>query len=143
MVKMSISQDIAGYIPYLRRFGRVLVGSREGVKYGDWTMRDSLAFDGLFCAIDNLGMGEATERYNPDYGLHREQQDEFSTMSHQRAAAALEAGVFADEIVAVPIPQRKGDPLAFATDEGVRASTTVESLAALRSEEHTSELQSH
>jgi acetyl-CoA C-acetyltransferase len=110
----------------------LVIGSREGVKYGDWTMKDSLAFDGLYCAIDNMGMGESTEKYNANYALTRESQDEFSAGSHSRAASAMSAGVFENEIVAVQIPQRKGDPIVFAIDEGVRVDTTAETLGKLR-----------
>lgn len=123
---------VAGGMESMSQAPHLLIGSREGVKYGDWTMKDSLTFDGLFCAIDQLGMGEATERYNSNYKLTRADQDEFSALSHQRAAAAIEAGIYADEIVSVSIPQRKGDPVEFKNDEGVRAQTTLESLAALK-----------
>lgn len=77
-------------------------------------------------------MGDATERYNANYEMTRSAQDEVSARSHQRAAAAAQAGVFANEIVPVEIPQRKGEPIVFNKDEGVRPETTVESLAALR-----------
>jgi acetyl-CoA C-acetyltransferase len=123
---------IAGGMESMSGAPHLLVGSREGVRYGDWTMKDSLLFDGLFCAIDNLGMGEATERYNAHHHLDRAAQDEFSAVSHQRAAAAFAAGVFDSEIVPVSIPQRKGEPIVFAVDEGIRADTTAESLAQLR-----------
>jgi acetyl-CoA C-acetyltransferase len=123
---------IAGGMESMSGAPHLLVGSREGVRYGDWTMKDSLLFDGLFCAIDNLGMGEATERYNAHHHLDRAAQDEFSAVSHQRAAAAFAAGVFDAEIVPVSIPQRKGEPIVFAVDEGIRADTTAESLAQLR-----------
>ena len=123
---------VAGGMESMSQAPHLLIGSREGVKYGDWTMKDSLAFDGLFCAIDQLGMGEATERYNSNYKLTRADQDDFSALSHQRAAAAIAAGIYEDEIVSVSIPQRKGDPVEFKNDEGVRAQTTLESLAALK-----------
>ena len=123
---------VAGGMESMSQAPHLLIGSREGVKYGDWTMKDSLTFDGLFCAIDQLGMGEATERYNSNYKLTRADQDEFSALSHQRAAAAIEAGIYEDEIVSVSIQQRKGDPVEFKNDEGVRAQTTLESLAALK-----------
>lgn len=123
---------VAGGMESMSNAPHVLIGSREGHKYGDWNLKDSLAFDGLFCAIDNLGMGEATEKYTANTSITRDQQDAFSAMSHQRAVAAIAAGTFADEIVPVEIPQRKGDPIIFATDEGVRADTTVESLSKLR-----------
>jgi len=106
--------------------------SRSGVKYGDFTMVDHMAADGLFCAFDQMAMGASTEKYNSRYGLTRVEQDEFSARSHQRAAAAIKEGRFADEIAPVTIPQRKGDPIVFDTDEGVRGDTTAERLAALR-----------
>jgi acetyl-CoA C-acetyltransferase len=123
---------VAGGMESMSNAPHLLIGSREGQKYGDWNMKDSLAFDGLFCAIDNLGMGEATEKYTAATSMSRVAQDEFSAVSHQRAAAGIAAGVFADEIVAVEIPQRKGDPIVFATDEGVRPETTAETLSNLR-----------
>src|SRR5690606_7711484 len=91
-----------------------------------------MAFDGLHCAFDQVAMGVSTEKYNARYGLTREQQDEFAARSHQRAAKAIADGVFASEIAPVEVPQRKGEPVVFDTDEGVRADTTAESLAKLR-----------
>ena len=110
----------------------LLMGSREGVKFGDWSVVDSMAFDGLTCAFDQCAMGEATEGFNSRYGLTREEQDAFAARSHRLAAAAQEAGRFDDEIAAVEIPQRKGDPVVVTRDEGIRADTTVESLSRLR-----------
>src|SRR5256885_1442541 len=110
----------------------LLSKSRSGFKYGDVTMVDHMAYDGLFCAFDQVAMGASTEKRNARYGVTRAEQDEFSAASHQRAAAAIKEGRFADEIVAVSIPQRKGDPIVVDTDEGVRADTTVEGLARLR-----------
>lgn len=123
---------VAGGMESMTNAPHLLMGSREGVKYGDWTVIDSMAFDGLTCAFDQCAMGEATEGFNSRYGLTREDQDAFSARSHQRAAAAAQAGVFAEEIVPVSIPQRKGDPVLFDHDEGIRPETTVESLGALR-----------
>lgn len=123
---------VAGGMESMSNAPHLMIGSREGVKYGDWTMKDSLAFDGLFCAIDNLGMGESTEKYTAEKGLARKSQDEFSAQSHAKAAAALQTGIFENEIVPVAIPQRKGDPILFATDEGVREDTTADTLAGLR-----------
>jgi acetyl-CoA C-acetyltransferase len=88
-------------------------------------------FDGLTCAFDQCAMGLATERHNAG-AISRARQDEFSARSHQLAAAAIAAGKFAEEIVGVPVPQRKGDPLLVNTDEGVRGETTAESLGLLR-----------
>ena len=110
----------------------LLPKSRSGFKYGDVSLVDHMAHDGLFCAFDQVAMGASTEKYNTRYGLTREEQDEFSARSHQRAAAAISNGLFAEEIAPVEIPQRKKDPIVFDTDEGVRGDTTSESLAKLR-----------
>ena len=110
----------------------LLPKSRSGFKYGDTTLVDHMAYDGLFCAFDQMAMGAATEKYNSRYEITRADQDEFSARSHQRAAAAIKDGVFVDEITPVSIPQRKGDPIVFDTDEGVRGDTTAESLGKLR-----------
>lgn len=110
----------------------LLPKSRSGFKYGDVSLVDHMAHDGLFCAFDQVAMGASTEKYNTRYGLTREEQDEFSARSHQRAAAAISNGLFAEEIAPVEIPQRKKDSIVFDTDEGVRGDTTSESLAKLR-----------
>ncbi|MEY3733452.1 MAG: acetyl-CoA acetyltransferase [Actinomycetota bacterium] len=123
---------VAGGMESMTNAPHLLMGSREGVKYGDWSVVDSMAFDGLTCAFDECAMGESTERYNARYGLTRQEQDAFAARSHRLAAAAQADGLFDDEIVAVEIPQRKGDPIVFARDEGIRADTTAESLAGLR-----------
>jgi len=123
---------VAGGMESMTNAPHLLMGSREGVKYGDWKAIDSMAYDALTCAFDDCAMGESTERYNTRHGLTREEQDAFAARSHQLAAKAAANGVFDEEIVAVPIPQRKGDPIPFAQDEGIRADTTVESLAGLR-----------
>jgi acetyl-CoA C-acetyltransferase len=112
--------------PYL------LPGARAGYRLGDGTLVDSMMYDGLFDAFDKVAMGLGTERYNGADGVSRERQDQFAAASHERAAAAIKDGKFADEIVAVSVPQRKGDPLIVDTDEGVRPETTVESLSKLR-----------
>ncbi|MFC3453961.1 acetyl-CoA C-acetyltransferase [Amycolatopsis speibonae] len=123
---------VAGGQESMTQAPHLLPKSRAGFKYGDTTLVDHMAYDGLFCAFDQVAMGSSTEKYNNRYGLTREQQDEFSARSHQRAAAAIEAGRFDAEIAPVSIPQRKGDPVVFSKDEGVRADTTAESLAKLR-----------
>jgi acetyl-CoA C-acetyltransferase len=123
---------VAGGQESMTQAPHLLPKSRSGFKYGDTTLVDHMAFDGLFCAFDQVAMGSSTEKHNSRYGLTREQQDEFSARSHQRAAAAIKTGRFADEIAPVEIPQRKGDPIVFDTDEGVRGDTTAESLAKLR-----------
>jgi acetyl-CoA C-acetyltransferase len=123
---------VAGGMESMTNAPHLLLGSREGVKYGDWKMLDSMAYDALFCAIDQMAMGESTEQFNSRYGLTREEQDEFSARSHQLAARAQKDGLFDDEVVPVMIKQRKGDPIEFKVDEGVRGDTTAESLAGLR-----------
>ena len=124
---------VAGGMESMTNAPHLLVGSREGTKYGDWKAIDSMAFDGLTCAFDQCAMGESTESYNSRYDvLTRESQDAFAAASHQRAAAAQASGALGEEIVPVSIPQRKGDPVVISVDEGVRAETTAESLGALR-----------
>ncbi|WP_406688925.1 acetyl-CoA C-acetyltransferase [Saccharopolyspora sp. ID03-671] len=123
---------VAGGQESMTQAPHLLTGSREGFKYGDTTMLDHMAHDGLFCAFDQVAMGVSTEKHNSRHGLTREEQDAFSARSHQRAAAAIASGAFAEEITPVEIPQRKGDPVVFDTDEGVRGNTTVETLGKLR-----------
>ncbi|HEU4911381.1 MAG TPA: acetyl-CoA C-acetyltransferase [Actinomycetes bacterium] len=123
---------VAGGMESMTQAPHLLPNSRSGFKYGAVQMLDSMAHDGLFCAFDECAMGESTERYNAKLGISREDQDAFSALSHQRAAEAAKNGVFDDEIVPVEVPQRKGDPIVFSTDEGVRADTTAELLAKLR-----------
>ncbi|GAB3586254.1 acetyl-CoA C-acetyltransferase [Amycolatopsis endophytica] len=123
---------VAGGQESMTQAPHLLPKSRSGFKYGDTTLVDHMAYDGLFCAFDQCAMGAATEKYNSRYGLTREQQDEFSARSHRLAVAATEAGRFKAELAPVSIPQRKGDPVVFDADEGVRADTTSESLAKLR-----------
>jgi acetyl-CoA C-acetyltransferase len=123
---------VAGGMESMTQAPHLLPGSRAGFKFGDVTLVDSMAYDGLFCAFDQLAMGGATEKYAASAGLERQPQDELSAASHERAARAIKDGLFADEIVPVEIPQRKGDPIVFDTDEGVRGDTTAESLGQLR-----------
>jgi acetyl-CoA C-acetyltransferase len=122
---------IAGGMESMTNAPYLLPGARAGYRIGDQSVVDSMMFDGLTCAFDQCAMGLSTERYN-DGRITRQRQDEFSARSHQLAAEAIKSGKFADEIVPVAVPQRKGDPVLVETDEGVRAETTVESLAALR-----------
>ena len=107
-------------------------GARGGFRYGNTELRDAIIADGLWCSFDSCLMGLGTERYTGETSITREQQDELAAASNQRAAAAIEAGKLADEIIAVSVPQRKKDPIIVEHDEGVRASTTVESLAGMR-----------
>jgi acetyl-CoA C-acetyltransferase len=123
---------VAGGMESMTQAPYLLPGARGGYRLGDGTLVDSMMYDGLFDAFDKVAMGLGTERYNGADGVSRERQDQFSAASHERAAAAIKDGKFADEIVAVSVPQRKGDPLTVDTDEGVRPETTVESLSKLR-----------
>ena len=123
---------VAGGMESMTQAPYLLPGARGGYRIGDGALVDSMMYDGLFCAFDQCAMGLGTERYNGADGVSRERQDEFSALSHQRAAAAIAAGKFAEEIVPVEVSQRKGDPKIVDTDEGVRGDTTAESLAKLR-----------
>lgn len=123
---------IAGGMESMSQAPHLLTGSREGVKYGSWELVDSMAHDALTCAFDACAMGESTERHNGRHGVTRDEQDAVAAQSHQRAARAAEAGMFAEEIVPVRIPQRRGDDVVVSADEGIRASTTVETLGTLR-----------
>jgi len=123
---------VAGGMESMTQAPHLLPGSREGFKYGDTTLVDSMAYDALFCALDRQVMGFATDTYNERYGLTREDQDAFAARSHQRAATAAKDGIFDAEITPLQVPQRKGDPVVVTTDEGVRADTTTESLARLK-----------
>lgn len=123
---------VAGGQESMTQAPHLLPGSRRGWTYGDVTAVDSLAHDGLTDAFDHESMGVSTERGNTRLGIGRQAQDEVAAASHQRAAAAAEAGVFEAEIEPVEIPQRRGDPVRVAADEGIRPGTTVETLAALR-----------
>jgi acetyl-CoA C-acetyltransferase len=91
-----------------------------------------MAYDGLTDAFENIAMGESTEKHNTRLGIQRPEQDEIAALSHQRAAAAQKNGIFEAEITPVEIPQRKGDPVLFSKDEGIRGDTTAESLGKLR-----------
>ncbi|GAB3065348.1 acetyl-CoA C-acetyltransferase [Pedococcus soli] len=124
---------VAGGQESMTNAPHLLEKSREGYKYGDVTMRDHMAFDGLWDAFTDQAMGLLTEQANTgSQEFTREQQDEFSARSHQLAARAWKDGLFDDEVVPVSIPQRKGDPIEFRSDEGIRADTTTDSLGKLR-----------
>ncbi|GGS14755.1 acetyl-CoA acetyltransferase [Streptomyces nojiriensis] len=123
---------VAGGQESMTNAPHLLPKSRDGYKYGAVEMLDAMAYDGLTDAFENIAMGESTEKHNTRLGIERAPQDEFAAASHQRAAAAQKNGVFEAEIVPVEIPQRKGDPVIFSADEGIRPETTVESLGKLR-----------
>lgn len=123
---------IAGGQETMSASAHVLPGSRNGQKMGDWKMVDTMIKDGLWCAFNDCHMGITAENIAGQYGFSREAQDEFAASSQQKTEAAQKAGVFNDEIIPVVIPQRKGDPLVFNTDEFPRAGTTAASLSKLR-----------
>jgi acetyl-CoA C-acetyltransferase len=123
---------VAAGMESMTRAPHLLMGSRDGWSYGTVEVLDHMAYDGLTDAYDRESMGASTERLNPKYEVSREDQDSVAALSHQRAAAAQEAGVFVDEIVDVEIPQRRGEPVVVSVDEGVRPDTTVDSLSKLR-----------
>ena len=124
---------VAGGQESMTNAPHLLVGSRKGYKYGDVTMKDHMDLDGLWDAFTDQPMGALTEQANVgELAYTREEQDAFGARSHQLAARAWKDGLFADEVVPVSIPQRRGEPVVFAQDEGIRSDTTVESLAGLR-----------
>ncbi|WP_287603274.1 acetyl-CoA C-acetyltransferase [Thiothrix sp.] len=123
---------IAGGQETMSASAHVLPGSRNGQKMGDWKLVDTMIKDGLWCATNDYHMGMTAENIAAQYGFTREAQDEFAAGSQQKTEAAQKAGAFNDEIIPVVIPQRKGDPLVFNTDEFPRAGTTAASLGKLR-----------
>lgn len=123
---------VAGGMESMTNAPYLLPGARAGYRAGDKSVVDSMMYDGLFCAFDACAMGAGTEKYAASFELPREAQDAFSATSHQRAAAATKDGLFDDELVHVEVPQRRGDPITISADEGIRASTTSESLGGLR-----------
>jgi len=123
---------VAGGMESMTQAPYVLAGARAGYRMGNAEMQDSLIHDGLWCAFDMEHMGTGTQRYAHEREIARDAQDDLAAKSHERAAAAIKEGRFADEIVPVEIPQRRGDPLLVDTDEGVRPGTTLESLGALK-----------
>ncbi len=123
---------VAAGMESMTRAPHLLMGSRDGWAYGSVEVLDHMAYDGLTDAYDRESMGASTERHNARFGLTREAQDRVAALSHQRATAAQEAGLFDEEIVAVDVPQRRGSPVRVTRDEGVRPDTTVETLAGLR-----------
>ncbi|WP_370038050.1 acetyl-CoA C-acetyltransferase [Nocardioides sp.] len=124
---------VAGGMESMTNAPHLLPKSREGFKYGDTALVDSMAYDALFDQATQQAMGGLTEACNAATDkFTREEQDAFAAASHQKAAEAWKNGVFDDEVVPVSIPQRKGDPVVVSSDEGVRGDTTAESLGGLR-----------
>ena len=123
---------IAGGQENMSASPHVLLGSRDGQRMGDWKMVDSMIVDGLWDVYNQYHMGITAENVAKDQGITREMQDALALGSQQKASAAQDAGKFKDEIVPVVIPQRKGDPVVFATDEFINKKTNAEVLAGLR-----------
>jgi len=123
---------VAGGMESMSQAPYLLWGAREGVKFGDLKMKDSMILDGLWCAFDDQHMGLTGEVVAEKFGATRQEQDEYALSSHQKALHAIEKGYFKDEIFPLEIPQRKGDPVVFTVDEGPRKDTTLEKLAKLR-----------
>jgi acetyl-CoA C-acetyltransferase len=123
---------VAGGQESMTQAPHLLMKSRSGYKYGDVTALDHMAYDGLHDVFTDQPMGALTEQRNEQDNFTRVEQDEFAASSHQKAAAAWKDGVYVDEVVPVKIPQRKGDPLEFTEDEGIRANTTADSLSGLK-----------
>ncbi|MFE3032487.1 acetyl-CoA C-acyltransferase [Streptomyces canus] len=122
---------VAGGMESMSGAPHLLLGSRTGWKYGPSAVEDALDRDALVCAFDGVSMGAATERYQQPFALTRQEQDEYSALSHQRAAHAQQSGALSEEIVPVTVPGRRGETVVDA-DEGVRPDSTAESLGQLR-----------
>ena len=123
---------IAGGQENMSAAPHVLLGSRDGFRMGDAKLIDSMIVDGLWDVYNQYHMGTTAENVAKQYGIARAQQDEFAVASQNKAEAAQKSGKFKDEIVPVLIPQRKGDPVAFANDEFIKAGTTLESVSGLK-----------
>ncbi len=123
---------VAGGMESMDQAPYLLPKARTGYRMGDGKLVDSMIFDGLWDAFSHKHMGDQSDDVNTEFKISREDQDKWAARSHQRAAKAIEEGRFKDEIVPLEVPQRKGDPIVFDTDEGVRPDTTVETLAKLK-----------
>lgn len=123
---------VAGGMESMSNIPYAMPGARDGYRMGNQTVTDLMIHDGLWCPFENWHMGNTGEVVAEKYNITREAQDDFAAASHQKAAAAQAAGRFADEIVPVEIPQKKGDPIVLDYDEPVRPDTTAESLAKLK-----------
>lgn len=123
---------VAGGMESMTNAPFILPKARGGARLGDSPMLDAMIHDGLWCAFDDRHMGSGTDAINTELGIGREEQDAWAARSHARAHAAWEAGRLAEEVVSVEVPKRKGDPVRFDRDEGIRAETSAEDLARLR-----------
>jgi acetyl-CoA C-acetyltransferase len=128
----EVSVVVAGGMESMDQAPYLLPKARTGYRMGDGKLVDSMIYDGLWDAFTDRHMGDQSEDVNTEFSISREDQDRWAARSHARASRAISEGKFADEIVPFEIPQRKGDPIVFEQDEGVRADTTEESLAKLR-----------
>ena len=128
----EIDIALAGGMESMTQAPYLLKNARQGYRMGNGELIDSMIGDGLWCAFDNWHMGNTGEVVAEKYGVSRQQQDDFALHSHRKAIAAMKAGRFDEEIVAVTIPQRKGEPLVLRTDEGPREDTSSEALARLK-----------
>jgi len=132
-IKLGDSKFVmAGGMESMSNAPHVVRELRWGTRIGNAEMIDVMQHDGLFCAFDECTMGESSDRKNQRLGIGRDEQDAWAARSHQLAETATGNGQFATEITPVEVPQRKGDPLTQATDEGIRPGTTAESMGALR-----------
>ena len=122
---------VAGGMESMTNAPYVIPKARAGNRLGNVEMLDSMIHDGLWCAFDDRHMGQGTDQINAELGVSREAQDEWSERSHRRAQEAWGDGRMAEEVIAVQVPQRKGDPVVFDRDEGIRPDTTLEGLSAL------------
>ena len=128
----DIDIAVAGGMESMSNTPYLLSRVREGLRMGNGTLVDSMIHDGLWCAFEQCHMGMSGEHVAEHFKVGREDQDTYAAASHRKAAHAASQGWFADEIVPIEIPQKKGAPLTFAHDEAVRADTNVEALAGLR-----------
>ena len=128
----EVSVVVAGGMESMDQAPYLLPKARTGYRMGDGKLVDSMIYDGLWDAFNHKHMGDQSDDVNKEFSISREDQDAWAARSHDRAQAAIEEGRFAEEIVPIEIPQRKGDPIVFDTDEGVRPGTTQESLAKLK-----------
>lgn len=123
---------VAGGMESMSNIPYAMPGARDGYRMGNQTVTDLMIMDGLWCPFENWHMGNTGEVVSEKYQISREQQDEFAAASHQKAAAAQAEGRFKDEMIAIEIPQKKGDPIVLDYDEPVRPDTTAEGLAKLK-----------
>ena len=123
---------VAGGMESMTNAPYLLPKARGGYRYGNAELLDVIQNDGLYCALEKELMGEGTERYTATADIDRNAQDLVASESHRRASEGIASGAFRDEIIPIEIPQRRGDPVLFENDEGVRSSTDLESLGKLR-----------